>query len=336
MPAHASPLLARLALTLAVGSPALVMPPQLLAAPPLQNVNQEPALTFVQPLVQAEQVRVSVTVCELSLTQARTTQPSLADVDPRRQVAHGFQGALANLAQEEPLLTPGEERPQNDELLYRRTIADTDGLHQLVDELQELGVLKIIAQTTLTTGSGQSAALHVGGEFPIQVPQDDGHPRLELLKFGTQLSIHPEVLEQRRVQLDVKPRISELDFTRGVQTDHSTIPGRRVREVHAIAQIEEGHTLVLAGMVQHRHPQPEASAPLVGPSPGLGKPQDPLQNSSSELPGDRAGASSDRQAPDLPPAQVPSPAAGPPGPRRDALEEVELVVLVRAEILPAP
>ena len=60
----------------------------------------------------------------------------------------------------------------------------------------------------------------------------------------------PIVLGENRIRLEVRPRVSELDESRGVAFNGNTVPGFRVREVDTAVEMNAGQTLALAGLVQ--------------------------------------------------------------------------------------
>lgn len=118
--------------------------------------------------------------------------------------------------------------------------------------LRQNQLLKIMAEPDLVTLSGRPASFTVGGEFPILVPQSLGTVSIEFKKFGTQVDFVPIVLGNRRIRLEVRPRVSEVDDTRSIQIGDINVPGLRLREVNTGVEMRAGQTLALAGLVQNR------------------------------------------------------------------------------------
>ncbi|EAQ78226.1 RhcC2 [Blastopirellula marina DSM 3645] len=201
---------------------------------------------------QHSQVFVSVQVFEL--THRKTPQ------------ANGFAAALAagGLAEPGPVETGSAT-------VYR-VIADDEALKQVVAKLEKSGALKVLAEPTLMTVSGQPASFHVGGEFPIQVPSADGSPAIEFKAYGAEMHVVPVVLGQGRIRLGLRPRISELDPDHGIKLGDLTVPALRVRGVDTSVEMHVGDAFVLAGLVQQRvvtKPQPESGETGPDEQPGL-------------------------------------------------------------------
>jgi pilus assembly protein CpaC len=88
-----------------------------------------------------------------------------------------------------------------------------------IDALREDGLVKILAEPTLITLSGQSANFLAGGEFPVPVPQGLGTVGIEYKPFGVGLIFTPTVLSKDKIVIDVSPEVSELDFTTAVRVE---------------------------------------------------------------------------------------------------------------------
>ena len=68
----------------------------------------------------------------------------------------------------------------------------------LVDALKENGLLKVLAEPTLITISGQTANFLAGGEFPIPIPSGLGTVSIEYKPFGVGPQFYPDCVEQRQ------------------------------------------------------------------------------------------------------------------------------------------
>ncbi|MDH3884497.1 MAG: type II and III secretion system protein family protein, partial [Desulfobacterales bacterium] len=98
-----------------------------------------------------------------------------------------------------------------------------------IDALREDGLVKILAEPTLITLSGQSANFLAGGEFPVPVPQGLGTVGIEYKSFGVGLMFTPTVLSKDKIAIDVSPEVSELDFSTAVRVEGFVSPGISVR-----------------------------------------------------------------------------------------------------------
>jgi pilus assembly protein CpaC len=112
----------------------------------------------------------------------------------------------------------------------------------------EQGFAKVLAQPSLITTSGRPASIHVGGEFPILVPQEVGTVSIEWREFGVRAEVVPVVLDNGRLRLDLAPEISERDFSNSVQVEGTVVPGITTRRVNTQVELEFGQTLVIGGL----------------------------------------------------------------------------------------
>jgi pilus assembly protein CpaC len=129
-----------------------------------------------------------------------------------------------------------------------------------------------LSDPTLTTVSGRAASFIVGGEFPILVPQSLGTVSIQYKEFGTQLDFIPIVMGNGNIRLEVRPRVSEIDETRSITINGTTVPGLRVRQVDTGVEMRPGQTLALAGLVQTRIEGRVRGIPWLSELPYLGAP----------------------------------------------------------------
>src|SRR5690606_2100684 len=79
-----------------------------------------------------------------------------------------------------------------------------------IQALERGGVLRTLAEPTLTAISGEQASFHAGGEVAIEVDQGDGRTGTEWKEFGVRLSFVPVVLSEGRISLKIGTEVSEL------------------------------------------------------------------------------------------------------------------------------
>ena len=139
-----------------------------------------------------------------------------------------------------------------------------------LEALRREDLLKIQSDPNLTTVSGRPAFFNSGGEFPILVPQSLGTVSIEYKKFGTQVDFVPIVLGNGNIRLEIRPRISEIDPTRSITINGTTVPGLRVREADTGAELRPGQTLAIAGLIQTREQSQIRAIPWLGELPWVG------------------------------------------------------------------
>ncbi|MGD9800249.1 MAG: type II and III secretion system protein family protein [Parvularculaceae bacterium] len=101
------------------------------------------------------------------------------------------------------------------------------GFNVSFQALERVGLVKTLAEPTLTAVSGETASFLAGGEFPIPIGQRDGVISLEFKEFGVGLGFTPLVLDKGRINVKVSTEVSEIsslnNFSLGGST--TTIPG---------------------------------------------------------------------------------------------------------------
>jgi len=118
--------------------------------------------------------------------------------------------------------------------------------------LQQDGVVRTLAEPTLTAISGERAKFLVGGEFPVPVGQDDGEISIEFKPFGVSLDFVPVVLGAGNISLHVSTEVSELsnDGALTLANTGLTIPALRVRRANTTVELPSGGSLVLGGLIK--------------------------------------------------------------------------------------
>lgn len=139
-------------------------------------------------------------------------------------------------------------------------IYDDNSVLTIIEALRKNGVLRVLAEPTLVTLSGQPASFLLGGEFPAAVTREDGTVAIELRKFGTRVDLLPVVLDEGRIRLKVHARVSNIDSSRTVEVEGQSCPGLNVRSISTTVELRAGQTLILGGLVQERAAKPVATA----------------------------------------------------------------------------
>ncbi len=144
-------------------------------------------------------------------------------------------------------------------------VGDLQRIDASLQAFESTGLVRILAEPTLTSISGESAKFLAGGEFPVPVGQDDGVISIEFKEFGVGLGFTPLVLSKGRINLNISTEVSEVTtensfFVPGVTTvDNSgnlvttaglSIPGLTVRRANTTVELPSGGSLVMAGLLQ--------------------------------------------------------------------------------------
>jgi pilus assembly protein CpaC len=143
-----------------------------------------------------------------------------------------------------------------------------------IDALKEEGLLKVLAEPTLITLSGKTANFLAGGEFPIPVPQSSGGGgttiTIEYKPFGVGLNFTPTVLSNKKINMQVTPEVSELDFSNALTTGGFVVPSITTRRVSTVIELADGQSFAIAGLLKDDVRQIVSKFPLLGDIPVLG------------------------------------------------------------------
>jgi pilus assembly protein CpaC len=139
-----------------------------------------------------------------------------------------------------------------------------------VDALKEDGLVKILAEPTLIALSGKKANFLAGGEFPVPVPQGLGTVAIEYKSFGVGLTFTPTVLSENRINVEVMPEVSELDYSSAIQFQGFLVPGLTMRKASTRVELADGQSFAIAGLLKENIRSDVTKFPLLGDIPVLG------------------------------------------------------------------
>ena len=144
-------------------------------------------------------------------------------------------------------------------------------INALVDALDDEGLISILAEPNLTAMSGETASFLAGGEFPIPVAQDAGSVSIEFKKFGVSLAFTPTLLDSGRINMRVRPEVSQLSAAGAVQVTGFNIPALTTRRAETTVELGSGQSFAVAGLLQATTNQSVeefpglAQLPVIGP-----------------------------------------------------------------------
>src|SRR6476660_3498763 len=151
------------------------------------------------------------------------------------------------------------------------------GVKATLRAMERAGVVRTLAEPTLTAISGESANFLAGGEFPVVAGVSCSPPgsnqcqaTVEFKKFGVGLSFTPVVLSEGRISLKVLTEVSELSTEGAIVSAGITIPSLNVRRADTTVEIPSGGSLAMAGMIQDQTKQQLNGIPGLMNLPVLG------------------------------------------------------------------
>jgi len=142
-------------------------------------------------------------------------------------------------------------------------------LNTIVDVLEEEGLISVLAEPNLTTLSGEGANFLAGGEFPIPT-LDDGQVVIEYKEFGVALTFTPTVLDSGRINMHIKPEVSQLSTAGAVTINGFNIPALSTRRAETTVELGSGQSFAVAGLLQNSVTNNVSKFPWLGDIPILG------------------------------------------------------------------
>jgi len=142
-----------------------------------------------------------------------------------------------------------------------------------LDLLKTQNLGRVLAEPNLVTTSGQQASFLAGGQFPYPLTTGTGASAttsIQWQNFGVQLEFTPMVLNEGKIAVKVHPTVSELDFTLGVQSGGTAVPGLTVREMNTQVEVNDGQTFAIAGLLSNLTRNVINKFPVLGDIPVLG------------------------------------------------------------------
>ena len=151
-----------------------------------------------------------------------------------------------------------------------------------INAMEQAGVMRTLAEPSLTAISGEQATFYVGGEFNIADSQsiDPDTNRLTYtiskVEYGIRLNFTPVVLSPGRISLKVRTEVSEPTFEGSASlAGGGSVPGMtslsiKRREAETSVELPSGGSIVLAGLVQDNFRQAISGLPGLSKVPVLG------------------------------------------------------------------
>ncbi len=139
-------------------------------------------------------------------------------------------------------------------------------LGAFIRALQSESVLQILAEPNLVTTNGKEASFLVGGEFPIPILQGGGNAgavTIQFREFGIRLTFNPTVTENNTIKMYVKPEVSTLDTSNGVNISGFFIPALSTRRMETNIELGQGQSFIIGGLIDDR------ISTLLSKTPGL-------------------------------------------------------------------
>lgn len=139
------------------------------------------------------------------------------------------------------------------------------------------GLVKVLAEPTVMAISGQTGSFLAGGKIFIPVAQTNGvggtTVTLEEKEFGVSVKFTPTVLGGGRINLRVRPEVSELNAA-GIQISagalNSVLPSFTSRKAETTVQLMDGQSFAIGGLIKNNTTTNIKAFPFLGELPVVG------------------------------------------------------------------
>ena len=144
-----------------------------------------------------------------------------------------------------------------------------------LNALADITNVNVVASPSLMVLNNKRAVLQIGDEVPVATRSavtviNPDAPIVNSIEFrhtGVLLNITPRVSDDGRILLEIDQEISDAKATTSSTIDSPTIQQRRIKTTVAV---NDGGTVVLAGMMQDKATRTRQQVPLIGDIPFIG------------------------------------------------------------------
>lgn len=231
-------------------------------------------------------VLLHVKVMEVSRTKLRHLGFDWAKMTGGNTVVSGVSGLVSDYLPDKVVGPYGggmANRLASPSTFGFNVINGSSGFFGVLNALRQDNLMKITAEPTLVAESGRAASFNSGGEIPVPTPQSLGTLSIDWKTYGTRVDFVPIVLGNGKIRLEVRPYISELDYSNSITISGSTMPGIRSRTADTAVEMMAGQTLAIAGLVQSRTESYNHGLPWISELPYLGAAFRNVENTTNEV-----------------------------------------------------
>ena len=149
--------------------------------------------------------------------------------------------------------------------LSSTVLGDTTSAGKLpqVRTLERQGLMRTLAEPTLTAVSGEAAKFLAGGEIPVPTTEECEvvssrrvcAVRYQYKAVGVSLNFTPLVMSENRISVRVATEVTELDADNQLTGSTINIPGFRTRRHETTVELPSGGVMATAGLIMQQSKQ---------------------------------------------------------------------------------
>ena len=155
------------------------------------------------------------------------------------------------------------------------------GWHRLYDFAHQVHALiqdqkaRVLSEPNLLVNEDEEAEILIGGEIPIPIAQTAvggaASVTVEWKPYGVNMTIKPTISpDGEKVELEVAPEVSSLDYGNGVTIGGLVLPALRTRRVQTRITLPDNGILAIGGLIQSDQSKAVDKIPILGDLPIIG------------------------------------------------------------------
>jgi pilus assembly protein CpaC len=242
------------------------------------QTRQKSAIINLLQIVGEDQVSLKVTVAEVSRNVMKQLGMSLLAEGSSNGISWGAIGDTFT----------GLGKPLSSSGFLLGNTSSSSPISSYLNAMEQTGVMKTLAEPTLTAVSGEKATFRVGGEYNLVTSVDSNVSfdnqtgkttyALSKVEYGIGLEFQPVVLSAGRISLKVRTSVSE-PTTEGSAAINPNFAGKspgtnmlsiRKRLADTTVELPSGGSMMIAGLVQDDVRQAMNGLPGLSKIPVLG------------------------------------------------------------------
>ncbi|CAN5210098.1 type II and III secretion system protein family protein [soil metagenome] len=214
-----------------------------------------------------DQVMLKVTVAEVQRNIIKQMGVDLS-------ATLGYGTAVVNFNNTNPFTANGSALVSTNSTTA--SFGSTPSVTATLRAMEQAGVIRTLAEPSLTAISGETANFLAGGEFPVPGGNTcDPTTRIcttqiTFKKFGISLGFTPVVLSEGRISMRVATEVSELSQENSVTISGTSIPAIKTNRADTTLEIPSGGSMVMAGLIKQQTKQSINGLPGLAQLPVLG------------------------------------------------------------------
>lgn len=140
-----------------------------------------------------------------------------------------------------------------------------------LDLVLQSGHGRILSSPDLVTLPGNEAKFLVGGQIPYTYSSGLGTVSVQFQQYGVQLDVKPFILGDGKIETQIAPTVSDLDYTNSVSLNGTLVPGLKTSQLSTDVITSDGEGIVMGGLLRHLEQKQIYKVPGLSAIPILGQ-----------------------------------------------------------------